>query len=166
MNFFKKMYFNSRWLLVKNSKQRHCSHVVFPTYRHQSDLGKEFGWKLGQLHLSLDSASEQSLILLSAVSPRLSFANELFIHLHHNVISQIWNGLKVLKICRWKIVKVELQYIAESSPHTLLAHICCTGLCKNSVSHHVPAVSCRQHRQSLWIDSKGGIFSWLHEMED
>lgn len=57
--------------------------------RHQSDLGKGFGWKLGRPQLSLDSASEQSLILLSAVSPRLSFANELFIHLYHNVISQI-----------------------------------------------------------------------------
>lgn len=103
------------------------------------------------------------MILLSAVSPRLSFANELFIHLHHNVISHIWNGLKILRICRWKTVEVELQYIAGSSPHTLRAHICCRGLCKSSASHHALAASCRQRRPSLWIDSKGGIFSWLHE---
>lgn len=70
-------------------KAKALFHAVFPTYRHQSDSGKEFGGKLGRLQLSLDSASAQRLLLLSAVSPRLSSANELFIHLHHNVISQI-----------------------------------------------------------------------------
>ena len=51
-------------------------------------------------------------------------------------------------------------------PHTLLAHICYMDLCKNSAFHHAPVVSCKQHLQSPWTDSKGGIFSWLHKMED
>ena len=69
--------------------------------------------------------------------------------------------------------KVELHTTVQSfggsnlnSPHTLHAHICCMGLCKSSAFRRAPAVSYKQHLQPLWIDSKGGIFSWLHKTED
>lgn len=52
-----------------------------------------------------------------------------------------------------------------NSPHILLAHICCMDLCKSIAFRRAPVVSCKQHPQSLWTDSKDGIFSWLHKRQ-
>lgn len=68
----------------------------------------------------------------------------------------------------WMILQDAGGYCGGSglnSPHILLAHICCMDLCKSIAFRRAPVVSCKQHPQSLWTDSKDGIFSWLHKRQ-
>lgn len=159
---------------IKYSKQRHGSSCIPspkasgpPPTPEMHLTGNEKNW------LNIDFAGDQSLILLSAISSKFSWATELFMDSHCNVISHKKELKKILKICRWMRRKGEWHNSVGSfggsnlnSPHTLRAHICYMGLCRSSVFRRAPAVSYKQHLQSLWIDSTGGIFSWLYKMED